>query len=299
MTLNELWSKYLPWAQQNKKTWRDDAYHYQKHLKPEFGEKRLDDITPFHIEAFIIKMKKGVSKRNTPYSAATIKHQLLLLTRLYSLSEKWGDYSGDNPCRKVKKPKLNNQVTEFLSEQEIERLLQVLDSWHNKMTVAFILFMLHTGLRRGELFKLQWKDINFDNKAMTLRDPKGKIDQTLPLSDKAVEILKNVPTEFETSWIFYGKDGQQRKDFKGPWLRVKSAAGLPESFRLHGLRHHYASSLVSNGVDLFTVQKLLCHKDASTTQRYAHLADKALRDAVNLSDALLAPKSENFKERIK
>jgi site-specific recombinase XerD len=61
---------------------------------------------------------------------------------------------------------------------------------------------------------------------------------------------------------------------------------LPTKFRLHGLRHHYASSLVSAGVDLYTVSKLLTHKDTKTTQRYAHLADQALRDAVNLSDRL-------------
>ena len=67
---------------------------------------------------------------------------------------------------------------------------------------------------------------------------------------------------------------------------------LPPGFRLHGLRHHYASSLVSAGVDLYTVSKLLSHKDTATTQRYAHLADQTLRDAVDLSDRLQEPKPQ-------
>lgn len=293
MTLDEVWIRYLPWAQQNKKTWADDEQNYRKHLQPEFGEMKLDEVSPFHIEAFIIKMKKRKTPRNTLYTPATIKHQLVLLTRLYSVAEKWGLYRGDNPCRKVKKPKLNNEVTEFLSDDELQRLLDVLAHWPNRMSASFVLFCLFTGLRRGELFKLRWSDVDMTRGTMTLKDPKGKIDQTLPLSEGAIDVLRNIPKEFETPWIFYGKRGEQRTDFKGPWGRIKKAADLPESFRFHGLRHHFASTLVSNGVDLYTVQKLLCHKDASTTMRYAHLADQTLRDAVSLSDSLLAPKNTN------
>jgi len=286
ITLNQVWDKYLPWAKANKRSWTSDQYQYEAHLKPPFGSKKLNDISPFDIEKFMVQMKKKKSKIGKPYAPATIKHQVVLLTRLFSVAEQWGLYSGDNPCTKVKKPKLNNQVTEFLSDDELTRLLSTLETWDNKMSASFVSFCLYTGLRRGELFKLTWKDVDMERKTMVLRDPKGIVDQTLPLSEKAISVLKNIPNEFETPWIFYGKNGKQRTDFKGPWLRIKKAAGLPDNFRLHGLRHHFASSLVSNGVDLYTVQKLLCHKDAAMTQRYAHLADKALQDAVNLSDKL-------------
>jgi integrase len=289
-TLDEVWEKYLPWAKVNKKTWLDDQYSYNRHLKPAFGNKRLDAVSPFDIEKFMVQMKKGKSKMERPFAPATIKHQVVLLSRLYSVAEQWGLYSGDNPCRKVKKPKLNNQVTEFLTDDDLNSLLDVLDKWHNRMSAGCVLFCLHTGVRRGELFKLTWDDLDLTRQTMILRDPKGKIDQTLPLSDKAVEVLKNLPRDYETPWVFYGKKGKQRTDFKGPWMRIKKAAKLPKDFRLHGLRHHFASSLVSAGIDLYTVQKLLCHKDAAMTQRYAHLANKTLRDAVNLSDHLLEPK---------
>jgi integrase len=289
ITLQEVWEKYLPWAKVNKKSWRNDQYYYGHHLQPVFGEKALDDISPFDIEKFMLFMKKGKSKRGRPYAPATIKHQVVLLNRLYSLAEHWELYSGNNPCKKVKKPKLNNQVTEFLTNKELLRLIDVLNGWHNKMSSSFVLFCLYTGLRRGELFKLQWKYVDLERWTMTLKDPKGVVDQVLPLSDKAVAVLHNIPREYETPWVFYGKNGRQRTDFKGPWLRIKKAAGLPDDFRLHGLRHHFASSLVSAGVDLYTVQKLLCHKDSTMTMRYAHLADKTLRDAVKLSDKLLHP----------
>ena len=288
--LSEIWEKYETWAREQKsKSAQTDFYYYRKHLKSALSSKRLDQISPFDVEKLMISMKKSSTSRGTAYSPATIKHQVVLLSRLYSLATKWGMYEGSNPCKKIKKPTLNNKVTEFLTDDELYRLLTVLENWQNRMSASIIFFLLYTGFRRGELFKLTWDDIDFDRKAIKLRDPKGKQDETLPLSDKAIHVLLSIPKEFDTPFVFYGLNGKQRTDFRGPWGRIKKAAELPPAFRLHGLRHHFASSLVSAGVDLYTVSKLLTHKDTATTQRYAHLADQALRDAVNLSDELQKP----------
>ena len=93
--------------------------------------------------------------------------------------------------------------------------------------------------------------------------------------------------------LFTMKDGKQRKHFKGPWHRIREAAGLPRDFRFHGLRHHFASTLVSNGIDLAIVKELLTHKDIATTQRYAHLKPDAVHDAAKRSASLLTPEKED------
>ena len=285
--LSAVWKRYEPWARKQKpKSSQTDFYYYRKHLSPSFSSKRLDQISPFDLEKLMVKMKSTNNERGKPYSAATIRHQIVLLSHLYSLASQWGMYDGSNPCKKVKKPIINNQMTEFLTTEELTRLLNVLDEWQNKMSTSFVSFLLYTGLRRGELFKLKWQDIDFERQKMKIRDPKGFKDQILPLSQKAIQSLKEVPREYDTEFIFYGKNGNQRTDFRGPWYRIKKTAELPKAFRLHGLRHHFASSLVSAGVDLYTVSKLLTHKDTATTQRYAHLSDQTLKDAVNLSDKL-------------
>ena len=294
-TLDSVWTKFLPWAQEHKKSWKTDDYYYRKHLAPFLGNKTLNQISPLDLERLIMKMKKGKNQHGRPFAPATIKHQLVLLSRLYSVAEMWGLYDGANPCKRVKKPTLNNQKTEFLSEDDLSSLLDVLKAWPDKMSVAYIKFAMYTGIRRGEQFKLRWKDIDLNRKTAALVEPKGKKDQVIPLSNEAIKVLQNVPREFDTPYIFYGRSGQKRTDFKGPWLKIREAAGLPDDFRLHGLRHNFASALVSNGVPLYTVQKLLCHKDATTTQRYAHLADQTLRDAVELSDQLFKPKKKVVK----
>ena len=162
------------------------------------------------------------------------------------------------------------------------------------MSAAFVKFTLLTGMRRGELFKLTWDDVDFERGMVRLREPKGGKTQTIPVSPLALDVLRGL--EVTSSYVFPGKKGDQRTDFKGPWKRIREAAGLPEDFRFHGLRHHFASTLVSNGVDLCIVQALLTYKDSRTTQRYAHLAPGALREAALKSGELLTPKS--FEEKM-
>lgn len=288
-TLAEVWSKYLPWAREHKKTWDDDMFNYRKHLEPRFGKKRLNEISPLDIERIKLELKKSLNKNGKPYTKATIKHQLVLLNRMFRLAKRWGLYGGENPVEKVEVPKLDNQRTEFLSEDEAIRLAQVLETWPCKESVAFVKFTLFTGLRRGELFKLTWDDVDFKRGLITLREPKGGKTTTIPASPQALDVLRGL--EVRSSYVFPGKDGGQRTDFKGPWKRIRQAAGLPPNFRFHGLRHNFASTLVSAGYDLFVVQKLLTHKDSRTTQRYAHLSPGALKEAAQKSGELLNPKT--------
>jgi integrase len=289
LTIGEFFEgRYLPWAKEHKKTWDDDFLHFHKHLKPRFGEKTFDAISPFDVEKMKLELKKGTSKQGKPYSQATIKHQLVLLNRIYNLAKRWGVYEGANPMDRVEVPKLDNKITEYFAEEELVRLMETLDKWHNRDSVAFVKFALFTGLRRGELFKLTWDDVDLERGMVTLREPKGKKTQTLFISPQAIEILQEL--DRSSPFVFPGKGGKQRTDFKGPWLRIRKAAGLPENFRFHGLRHNFASRLVSNGVDLLVVKELLTHKDFKTTQRYAHLSPGALKEAALNSGELLKPK---------
>lgn len=292
-TLAEIWAKYLPWAKEHKKSWIDDLRYYRRHLEPRFGKKALDAISPIDIERMKTELRKGTNRRGKPFAAATIKHQLVIIRRLYNLARKWGLYDGKNPIDSVTMPKLDNQKTEFLTDEELTRLLDTLATWPFKDTVAFIKFALFTGLRRGELFKLQWEDVDFERGLVTLRDPKSGKTENIPVSGQALDVLRTL--DITSPFVFPGKNGKQRVDFNGPWRRIREAAGLPEGFRFHGLRHHFASTLVSNGVDLVIVQKLLTHKDAKTTARYAHLAPGAIRDAALKSGDLLTPKGRNGK----
>ena len=147
---------------------------------------------------------------------------------------------------------------------------------------------LFTGMRRGEMFKLKWKDINFEQAFISIIDPKGGPDQKIPLNDAASDLLASHPRT-KSSYVFPGRGGRQRTDIKHQVNRIKYDAGLPKDFRaLHGLRHTYASMLASSGeVGMYTLQKLLTHKDPKMTQRYAHLRDDALKRASEVAGNII------------
>lgn len=289
ITLKELWTKYLAWAKENKQSWRDDELYYEKHIKPRFAGKPLDAITAIGIERMKSEMKKSLNRYKRPYSAQTIKHQVVIIRRLFNLAAKWGLYDGSNPVKSVTMPKVDNQKTEFLTNDQLKKLLETLEAWPFKESAQLVWFALFTGIRRGEIFKLTWDDVDFERGFVSLRDPKGGKSETIPVSKQAMDVLHSVDVT-DSPLVFPGKNGQQRKSFKGPWGRIRKAAGLPPDFRFHGLRHHFASTLVSNGVDLAIVRELLTHKDLTTTQRYAHPAPDVVRRAALKSGELLIPK---------
>ena len=287
-TLDEVWVKYIEWAKENKKSWRDDEYRYNYLLKERFGNKALDQISPLEIERFKLDMKKINNARGKPYTPATMLQYLALLRRLFNLAIKWGLYDGDNPVSRVKLPRPNNEMIEYLEPHQLKALWQVCENYYDRQAANLVLFALVTGLRRGELFKLQWNDVDLDGGWVHLHNPKGKKDQILPLNKTALEILRNHPRVEGSPYVFPGKNGKMRTNFKTAWKTIKTLAGLPQQFRFHGLRHVYASLLASSGqVNPYILQRLLTHKDFKTTQRYSHLLEQSFKESAEVMDNII------------
>lgn len=279
--IDEVWRNYLAWAQENKRSWKDDDMRWKCHVKSQFAGKKMDAISGFDVQRVINAMK---SKKD--YAPATIKHVIVLIRRVYNWSIEMDLYEGVNPASKIKLPKLNNEITECLTKNEISRLLKTLAGWQNQMAALLIQFALFTGLRRGELFRLKWGDVDLNNGWIDLRETKGGKDNKLPVSEKALGVLhkaRQLAPSQECPYVFPNRFGKKRTTIGKTWTRIKRVASLPKNFRFHGLRHTYASYLASSGkVSQYTLQKLLTHKTPQMTQRYAHLFDETLREGANL-----------------
>jgi integrase len=183
---------------------------------------------------------------------------------------------------KIEIPRLNNQTTEDLSPKQIKKLIKVLNADEDQTAASVMRLALYTGMRRGEIFKLRWDDIDFRRGFITLQDPKPGYDQTIPLNNAARDIFESIQRDEQSEFVFPGRfPGQHLTDCRKSFARIAKAAGFPKGFRpLHGLRHVYASMLASSGkVDMYTLQKLLTHKSPIMTQRYAHLRDETLKRA--------------------
>ncbi|MDR1488934.1 MAG: site-specific integrase [Desulfovibrio sp.] len=274
-TIERLWRLYDE-TNAARKMRKTDIGFYTNHLAKPFGEKAPDELVTLDIDRIRIKKLKTLAP-------ATVKHILSLLRRIINFGVRKGLCPQPDASRlHFTFPKLDNQKTENLTHEQMSAYLAALDAEPDQNAVGFIRLVLATGIRKGAAMALRWDDVDFERGFITLRGAfaKNKKTDRIPLSKAARAILEKVE-RLDSPFIFPGRNGGQRADFKRISQRVRDRAGLPKDFRpLHGLRHVFASWMASTGaVDLYTLQKLLTHGSAQMTQRYAHLADEALQRA--------------------
>jgi integrase len=277
-TVDRLWQEYIE-PKPDTKGSRTDRYRYVKFLQSPFGGKEPKAIAQIDTHRLRITLAKTLSPK-------TVKNVLELLERIINFGVKKG--LSASMGFKIEMPRVNNLKTEDLSPEQLSKLMEAIGQDHDIQAANFMKMALVTGMRRGELFKLQWQDVDFDRGFIHIRTPKGGQDQTIPLSQAARELLEHHPKS-NSPFVFPGRGGKQRTEIRRPIDRIRKAAELPKDFRpLHGLRHTYASMLASSGeVDLYVLQRLLTHKTPAMTQRYAHLRDDALRQASNLAGSII------------
>ena len=193
---------------------------------------------------------------------------------------------------KIKMPKVDNaKKTEFLTDDQLQRYFAALDAEKDQNAAALLRLALFTGMRRGALLGLKWSDLDFERGIITLTGEYAKNEETarIPMNDAARTVLLGIERT-RSEFVFPGRKGEKRYDFRRMSRRVRDKAGLPPDFRpLHGLRHSFASRIASSGeVDMYRLQALMTHKTPKMTQRYAHLSDESMRKASAVAAAVMS-----------
>ena len=230
------------------------------------------------------------SLSNTPYQANRV---LALLSKMLTLSVRWG-WRADNPATGVCRYQ-EEKRHRWLSNDELKRLIQALDQHSNQSAANAIRLQLLTGARIGEVLNAEWQD--FDLKRGVWVKPshhtKQKRTEHLPLSEAAVELVRTIRRQHNSQFLFpSSKIDAPIRDLKRFWKSIVLTADL-KNYRIHDNRHTHASHLVSSGLSLVVVGRLLGHTNPITTQRYAHLADEPLREAAEVIATKLS-KKQNF-----
>ena len=183
-----------------------------------------------------------------------------------------------NPARRIKMYR-ERARERFLSETEISKAAEAIEQAERAGKIgphgaAGLRLALFTGARSGEITAIEWSHVDWQRKLIRLPDSKTNEPRTIHLSEAALEVLKTVP-RIGRFVIAGAKPDEPYKNLGRAWIDIRGSAGLSD-VRLHDLRHSFASLAAGRGVSLQMIGKLLGHKVAATTQRYAHLA----RDAV-------------------
>ncbi|MCX4190828.1 tyrosine-type recombinase/integrase [Methylophaga sp. OBS3] len=290
---------YLPWFITHHKAPKAKLpFNQFKHL----FKKRLDKVTGWEIESWRSKRHKD------GLSASTSNRYIGTLKAMFNRAVEW-EVIEQNPLNKVKKQKSDSRaIIRYLSVDEEQRLRSTLRSRDRRLAQSnpfyaggrftrleailggfpdhvhpMVLLLMNTGMRRGEMFNLRWQDVDFTNKRITVVGNTSKTGQTryIPLNEEAFRVLDiwHKQTQRHSGHIFVGKNGKRFTNIDKAWKVLLRDAKIAD-FRLHDLRHHFASRLVSAGIDLNSVRELLGHSDIKMTLRYAHLSPAHLHDAV-------------------
>jgi len=275
-TIARLWTLYKE-SRPGLKGLVTDENRYQGHIAPVFADKTPAEIDPLSVDRFRVRLGKKLT-------AKTTANALELLRRIINFGVNSGLCA---PGPKIRLPKVDNQRTEDLTEEQLARLVEALNASENQPVANIMRMALFTGMRRGEIVKLEWRDLDFDRNFIALRDPKGGQGQRIPMNSQTRDLLLSLPRTADL--VFPGRGGKPRVEIRKAARKICDAAGLPKDFRpMHGLRHAYASMLASSGqVDMYTLQKLLTHKSPTMTQRYAHLRDEVLQSAANVAGKIM------------
>jgi len=259
---------YLKWAKVNKLSWKSDRTSLG-HLNPFFKGMMLHQIIPLLIEEYKRKRMEKVSGSSVNRELACLRHILNMAVNEGIIAE--------NPVRKVRFFKEDNQKERILCERESEELLKHC----NGQIRPIIIIALNTGMRRGEILKLRWQNVNLDRKFITVeRTKSGKI-RKVPMNTLVEKNLRELwKKRGNEKYVFW--NGNTRKPIQDVKTAFKNAcrrAGI-EGLRFHDLRHTFATNLVESGVDIVTVSELLGHSTIKMTMRYSHPTPAHKRRAV-------------------
>ena len=289
-TFDEMMEKFMREYAPSKEPTTQQRYLYSvKHLSRYFTGLSLSDIIPSVISNYYQK-RKGEEA-----SVATINREFAMLSKAFSLAWKQWEWCKENPCSRVQKEPENNQIDRWLTHDEATRLINFCGDYLNGDMVDIVVSSLHTGMRQGETLSIKWTEVDIFRKTITVYKTKNHKPRTIPMNETVYQLfLRRGKIRSMSGFVFVTSNNTRhraRNLIRG-FEKVTEKAGI-ENFRFHDLRHTAATWMIQSGVDIYTVSKILGHKDIKTTMRYAHHCPDSLRHGVRAIDNFINNQVKN------
>lgn len=282
VSLDDFSAEYLKVVSKRLRSHRQILHRMQRFCRALPGY-RLSDIQHHDVAEYIeARLSDGISP-------ASINIEIATLSAAINYGIKRWRLDLVNPVSGLFFPASPGRLR-YLEHDDVDVLLDAVRSMRVPYLEAFILLALNTGCRKNEMLFLQWKSIDFNRSIITIEGHTTKTGKRryLPINHTARQALEsllayrldNCPG---SAWVFSRRTGERVRYLDRSFNKAVGLAGI-DDFRIHDLRHTFASWLVSEGVELIKVRDLLGHSSIRMTERYAHLAPNRLHDAVAVLD---------------
>jgi len=222
-------------------------------------------------------------------SNQTVNHVFSLFTRIvnFAIAAKKLQYP---PCKPTNL-KVPPKPLEKLDDEEQGRYMNILFQYPDRTVAQPLALVYFTGIRRGDVCRLKAEDFHPETRSIWLSKPKDGIPKFLPINGMAVQIIRRQP-KFDHDYMFSNKYGNplEKEILTRFGNEIKKAAGIAsKNFRpVHGLRHNYATLLAKSGkLAPLQIQRLMTHKNFSTTEKYLDIAASDMEESVKKTDDIL------------
>ncbi len=273
-TIHDLCTAYVERHAMRKRSAHDDQRRIEQRILPAWGNRKADSITRADVAALHTKIGQSAS-----YEANRV---VALLSKMFELARRWGfiPENAANPARGIDKFR-EHKRDRWLTQEELPRVTAAIASESNLYVRAAIWLYLLTGVRKTELLKTRWDDIDLVRGELHLPETKAGRVYYVPLSSQALALLEMMPRKEGNPYLLPSSKvpGQHLVNIEKPWRRVRKAAGV-EDVRLHDLRRTVGSWLAQAGNSLPLIGRVLNHSNPSTTAIYARLGDDPARRAL-------------------
>jgi integrase len=267
-----------------------DRLRWEKYIRRSIGKDPIGSIGTPSVRRFL----------DTIPSEGQRNQCLILVKSLISFATTRGLAE---PARIDIKATASRKLQNFYSADELahldRNLVELIEERPDRVLVFSALrLMLLTGARMSEVLSARWSDIDVDRSVLRLeRDKTSNTGRDVLLSPAALAVFDSLPrTRHPFVFFSAGKRGHIT-NLQKPWDEALARAGL-RRFRRHDLRHSFASAAISQGVSLYVVGQLLGHRQATTTERYAHLEKDVARQALDKIASAIGPTQPPAKLRL-
>jgi integrase len=285
-TLKEYCQTYLEYSKNDKENTLSNKVGAVKSITKYIGHYKLDKITKFIIEKYRIDRKE-----NDAVKDVTINLDIAILTHIFNNAID-DDIIDKNPCREVKRYKIEQNRKRVLTEQEVCLIIDRLAGKDRLM----VLIGLLDGLRLNETLKLEWRDIDFNKSMITfLQSKTGKLVSN-PISKFLLEELYGYKQNCTGERLFDNREVNSAliKEYSAYFSKLFKSLGIG-NFTYHNLRHCFSTFQSDSGADAFTTQSLLGHASLSQTAQYTHTRMEIKRNNIETMTEYILKMNEKTK----
>jgi len=249
--------RYLPFAQEHKRSWKADQSNLARHVTPHLGANRLSEIST----SILMDWVRTLELAGLSYSSCF--RIFWLLKYVLNCAVRWGVLSSNSKFKDANLPVQPGRIPELLTPAEALRLIQIIERHSRWPAASAIHLLLLTGASKAEVLNARWEDLDIERGVLSTNKTFTERPRLIPLNNEALKLIRKLPRYEGVPWLFSSRTGSKLSSIWREWDVIRNELGRPE-LRLQDLRHTFAGFLVTMGITKKELQNILGHYKPGT-----------------------------------